>query len=84
MGLRYLIEACFFIMLMFVFLYEVSLFNRDLHISFSEVGQFKAFERELERRNENTYRDLSALSVNEEELDRLLSGDVETQKIEEV
>ena len=50
MGLRYLIEATLFFMLMFVFQYEISLFNKDLHIAIHEIEKWKELEHELERR----------------------------------
>ena len=58
MGLRYLIEATFFFMLMFVFQYEISLFNKDLHIAIHEIELWKELKHELERRNLPSYRDL--------------------------
>ena len=57
-SLRYIIEMIVFFGLMLFFQYEISLFNKDLHVSIEEVTHFKALEHELESRNLPTYRDL--------------------------
>ena len=58
MSLRYLIEATIFFMLMAVFQYEISAFNKDLHISIDEYLRFKALEHEIVARGGLTYREL--------------------------
>ena len=58
MSLRYLIEATIFFMLMAVFQYEISAFNKDLHISIDEYLRFKALENEIVARGGLTDREL--------------------------
>ena len=57
MSLRYLIEAFVFFALMAVFQYEISLFNKDLHISIDEYNRFKELEHEIVARGGLTYKD---------------------------
>ena len=57
MGLRNIIDTILFFALMTFFQYEISLFNRDLHITINEVAEFKALEKELEARDEPLYKD---------------------------
>ena len=47
MSLRYLIETVIFFGLMAVFQFEVSSFNKDLHISIDEYNRFKELEEEI-------------------------------------
>ena len=71
MSLRYLIETVIFFGLMAVFQFEVSSFNKDLHISIDEYNRFKELEEEIEARGGLTYRE--SHSGDEHHL-RLLAG----------
>ena len=53
--LRYSIEAFLFFAVMILFQYEISRFNKDLHISIDEYNQFRQIEEEIERRGGITY-----------------------------
>ena len=57
MSLRYLIETLLFFALMLVFQYEVSAFNKDLHISIEERSHFLQLEHEIVARGGLTYKD---------------------------
>ena len=57
MSLRYLIETLLFFCLMLVFQYEVSAFNKDLHISIDEREHFLQLEHEIVARGGLTYKD---------------------------
>ena len=57
MSLRYLIEIVIFFSLMAFFQYEISRFNKDLHISIDEYTLFKALEHEIVERGGVTWKD---------------------------
>ena len=57
MGLRNIIDTVLFFALMTFFQYEISLFNKDLHITIEEVAEFKALEDVLKERGEPLYKD---------------------------
>ena len=57
MSLRYLIETLLFFALMLVFQYEVSAFNKDLHISIEERSHFLQLEHEIVARGGLTYKE---------------------------
>ena len=57
MGLRNIIDTVLFFALMTFFQYEISLFNKDLHITINEVAEFKALEEVLKDRGEPLYKD---------------------------
>ena len=40
MNLRYLIEAIIYVLILVVFQYEISLFNKDLHLAIREMHEF--------------------------------------------
>ena len=65
MSLRYLIEAIIFFALMAVFQYEISRFNKDLHISIDEYNRFKELEHEIVARGGLTYRESHSASYTE-------------------
>ena len=50
-----MIEAVLFFSLMFVFQYEISRFNKDLHISIDEYEAFRTIEHEIETRGGISY-----------------------------
>ena len=55
MSLRYLIETFVFFGLMAFFQYEISRFNKDLHISIDEYKRFRELEDEIVARGGLTY-----------------------------
>ena len=51
MSVRYLLETLVFFALVAVYQYEVSLFNKDLHLSIDELAHYRALESEIGSRN---------------------------------
>ena len=47
MSLRYMIEAFIFFVILLIFQYEVSGFNRDIHISIRELHEFDLLNKEI-------------------------------------
>ena len=50
MNLRYIIEAIVFFFILMFFQYEVSLFNKDLHLSMAEMQLFGTLSKEITAR----------------------------------
>ena len=50
MSVRFLIETFIFFALVCVYQYEISLFNKDLHLSIDELAHYRALESEIEAR----------------------------------
>ena len=63
MSLRYLIETFVFFGLMAFFQFEISRFNKDLHISIDEYLRFRALEDEIAARGGLTYRETHGAGV---------------------
>ena len=51
MSVRYLLETIVFFALVFVYQYEVTLFNKDLHLSITELAHYRALEGEIGARS---------------------------------
>ena len=47
MSLRYFIEASIFVIILFVFQYEISSFNKDLHLAMRELKEFEILNEEI-------------------------------------
>ena len=47
MSLRYVIETTIFFLVLLLFQFEVSLFNKDLHMSMREMELFETFSQEI-------------------------------------
>ena len=50
MSVRFFIETIIFFAIVVVYQYEISLFNRDLHLSIEELAHYRALEKEIEAR----------------------------------
>jgi len=56
MSLRYAIESLIFFVILLIFQFEISAFNKDLHLSIQEIEEFKQLNEEIVKHGGLLYR----------------------------